>query len=347
MPLTKVGTILFAVFVFTAAGCKNSTAQPLSTAGDAVALSRSACQKADLMWNSRIVPSQYGAELPALTAPGVWDVLRLAMPSFTVKSLTAGGDELEPGRRKLVHAFGAVARFWFVANRAAASAYTGIFRSGAECVIGRLSVATKPTETRFVPALALKFFIDGNHPSVNLQVMNSIDGQEGYDFFERPFSNVIPPANSFATRLIAGFFGRAAKRFEAKDPNPGRLTVEHLAEIENDGSVAVEPTAPYQLLFRPRPEASARFKAATIKDDFRITLADFPVGAVLYDVYALDQGETAEQGKLLGQLVLSSRILASRYGDEKLYFQHNMERQGRRAAGTLATALAKPRPVPQ
>lgn len=335
MLLIKASTILFALLVFTATGCKNSAAQPLTSTGDAVALSQSACQKADLVWNSKIVPSQYGAELPALTAPGIWDVARLAMPGFTVKSLTAGGDELEPGRRKLVHAFGAVARFRFVASRAAASRYTGIFQSGAECAIGRLSVATKPTDSRFVPALALKFFIDGKHPSVNLQIMNSIDGQVGYDFFEKPFSNVIPPAASLSTRLIAGFFGRAAKRFGAEDPDPGRLTVEHLAEIKTDGSVVVEPTAPYQLLFKPRPAASVRFKAATIKDDFRITLADFPVGEVLYDVYALDHGETAEQGKLLGQLVLNSRIVASRYGDEKLYFQHNMERQGRRAAGTL------------
>ncbi len=347
MRLTQASTILFAVFVFAAAGCKNSAAQPLSPTDDPITPSRSACEKADFMWNDRIVPTQYGAELPALTAPGIWDVFKLAMPGFTVKSLTAGGDELEPGRRKLVHAFGAVARFRFVANGPAASTHSGIFQNGAECVIGRLSVATKPTDTRFVPALALKFFIDGNHPSVNLQIMNSIDGQQSYDFFETTFSNVIPPANSFATRLIAGFFGRAAKRFGAKDPNPGRLTVEHLAEIKTDGFVVVEPTAPYQLLFKSRPEASDRFKAATIKDDFRITLANLPVGLVLYDVYALDQGEQAVQGKLLGQLVLSSRILASRYGDEKLYFQHNMERQGRRAAGTLATAVANPRPAPR
>jgi len=151
------------------------------------------------------VPSLYGSELPALTAPGIGDTLTLAMPSFTVKSLTAQGDELEQGRRKLVHAFGAEARFRFVANRGVASRYTGIFQSGADCVIGRLSVATKPTDTHSVPALALKFFIDDNHPSVNLQVMNSIDGQEGYNFFEKTFSNIIPPATSFATRLLAGF----------------------------------------------------------------------------------------------------------------------------------------------
>ncbi len=63
-----------------------------------------------------------------------------------------------------------------------------------------------------------------------------------------------------------------------------------------------------------------------MQDDFRIKLTDFPVGEVLYDVYALDKGETVEQAKLLGQLVLNSKIVASRYGDEKLYFQHNMQR---------------------
>jgi len=325
--LTKASAILFALFVFTAMGCQNPNAHPISNTGDAVARSQLACQKADFIWANRIVPSQYGTELPALTAPGIWDALRLAMPSFSVKSLTVEGDELERGRRKLVHAFGAEARLRFVANRAVASGYTGILQRGAECVIGRLSVATKPTGTHFVPGLALKFFIDGNYPSVNLHIMNSVDGQDGNNYFEKTFSNILPPPDSFSTRLVAGFFEMAANRFGAKDPNPGHLTVEHLAAIEIDGSKVAAPRAPYQLLFKPRPAASARFKGATVKDDFRIKLADFPVGEVLYDVYALDKGETAEQGKLIGQLVLNSKIVASRYGDEKLYFRHNMERE--------------------
>ena len=45
--------------------------------------------------------------------------------------------------------------------------YTGIFRSAAQCVIGRFSMANKLTLERSVPALALKIFIDGNRPSVN------------------------------------------------------------------------------------------------------------------------------------------------------------------------------------
>ena len=160
----------------------------------------------------------------------------------------------------------------------------------------------------------------------NLQVMNSIDGQERYNFFEKTFSNIIPPAGSFATRLLAGFFEWAAIRFGARDSDPGHLTVEHLADINADGSKVAAPRAPYQLLFKPRPAAAARFNGVTMQDDFRIRLTDFPVGEVLYDVYALDKGETVEQAKLLGQLVLNSKIVASRYGDEKLYFQHNMQR---------------------
>jgi hypothetical protein len=324
--LIKPNTIVFALFVFTATSCQNPSPHPLSNTGDVVARSQPACQKADFIWDNKIVPSLYGTELPAFTAPGIWDALRLAMPSFTVKSLTTEGDELEQGRRKLVHAFGVEARLRFVANRAVAGGYTGIFQSGAECMIGRFSVATKPTDTRFVPGLALKFFIDGNHPSVNLHIMNSIDGQDGNNFFEKTFSNIIPPPASLATRLVAGFFERAAIRFGAKDSDPGHLTVEHLASIKTDGSKVAVPRAPYQLLFKPRPTASARFKGSTMNDDFRIKLADFPVGEALYDVYALENSETAEQGKLLGQLILNSKIVASRYGDEQLYFQHNMER---------------------
>lgn len=324
---TIVNTALLAFLVFTATGCNSPNIQRLASLGeDTVARSRSACQKADFIWNNKIEPSLYGIELPALTAPGIVDFLTLARPSFTVRSLTAHGDELEQGRRKLVHAFGAEARLQFVVDHTVANGYTGIFQSGADCVIGRLSLATKPTKTHSVPALALKFFIDGNHPSVNLQVMNSIDGQEGYNFFEKMFSNIIPPATSFATRLLAGFFERAAVRFGGGDSDPGHLTVDHLAGVEVDGSKVTSPRAPYQLLFNPRPAASVHFKGATKEDDFRAKLAVLPVGEVLYDVYALEKGETLEQGRLLGQLVLNSKIVASRYGDEKLYFQHNVKR---------------------
>jgi hypothetical protein len=49
----------------------------------------------------------------------------------------------------------------------------------------------------------------------------------------------------------------------------------------------------------------------------------------MYDVYALAEGEPPDDfpaSKLVGQLIPTTRIVASSYGDEKLNFQHNMEK---------------------
>ncbi len=278
------------------------------------------------MWNDKIIPAIYG-DLPALTAPGVGDLLKLAQTRFTIRSLTNDGDELDVGRRKLVHAWGAVARFRFVSTKAA-SGYTGIYESGADCVIGRLSMATKPTKTTIVPGLALKFFISG-HESVNLQIMNSTDGQKSHNFFEMPFSNIIPLPDSFVTRLVHELFLKAAVAFGAKDPDPTRLTVEHLAKIQIDGTPVVTPKSPFRLVFKPTLAAGALMKDAAVGTDFRTSLARYPVGHVMYDVYALEKGESSDDlpaSKLVGQLIPSTNIVASSYGDEKLNFQHNMEK---------------------
>jgi len=309
-----------------AAGC--AAPQPVAPGkfSDASTRSSTACQKADAMWNDKIVPTRYGS-LPPLTSPGILDLLTLASTSFTIRSLTNDGDELDAGHRKLVHAFGAEVRFRLVPGKEG-HGYSGIFQSGADCVIGRLSMATKPSETSAVPALALKIFITG-HQSVNLHVMNSTDGQKSHNFFEMPFSNIIPTPDSFAKRMLQELFRKAAVAFGAKDPTPTHLTVEHLAGIRQDGTPVSSPKSPFRLIFQPTPAAKASQEGATAQTDFRNDLTRFPAGQAMYDVYAFDEGEPfadPAKGKLVGQLVTVSGIVASSYGDEKLNFQHNMSR---------------------
>lgn len=307
-------------------GCSSIQVSPAAKILESSAHSLTACQKADLMWHDKILPTIY-SDLPALTAPGVGDLFKLAQTRFTIRSLTNDSDELDVGHRKLVHAWGAEARFRFVASKGPGR-YTGIYESGSDCVIGRLSMATKPTKTTTVPALALKFFIAG-HASVNLQIMNSTSGQNSHNFFEMPFSNIIPPPDSFMKRLMQEFFRKAAVAFGAKDPDPTHLTVEHLAEIHVDGTTVTTPKSPFRLIFKPTMSTSALMKDATVAADFRTNLARYPVGQVMYDVYALDEGEFSTElpaSKIVGQLIPTTKIVASSYGDEKLNFQHNMKK---------------------
>ena len=321
-----VNVISLVVGIGILAGC--SSIQPPQSAKimDASTHSLTASQEADYMWNDKIIPTMYG-NLPTLTSPGVRDLLTLAKTGFTIRSLTNDSDELDVGHRKLVHAWGAEARFRFVPGKSARG-YTGIYESGSDCVIGRLSMATKPTATTTVPALALKFFISGNK-SENLHLMNSTSGQKSHNFFEMPFSNIIPPPDSFAKRTVQTIFRKAAVAFGAKDPDPTHLTIEHLARIQVDGTAVVTPKSPFQLIFKPTKAAGALMKDATVDTDFRTNLARYPVGQVMYDVYALDEGESPVDlpaDKLVGQLIPTTNIVASSYGDERLNFRHNMEK---------------------
>ena len=317
---------LICLFAIAASGCQSADPIPLARAPNPVMPVRTACQKADSMWNDKIAPSRY-EQLPPLASPGIFDLLTLTTSSFSVKALTAEGDELEEGRRKLIHAFGAEARLRLVISPQSAGGYTGIFRSGAECIIGRFSLASKPTTDISIPALALKIFIDGDQPSANLQLMHSVDGQAGHNFFGQTFSNILPPAIAFPKRLLSSGFERSAVQFGAKDTNPGRLTLEHLASTLPDGNRIPSPKAPYQLLFKPTAQARALMQDASAKDDFRLKLASLPVGQGVYDIYTLAEGDPAENAGFLGQLVLAAPVGSSRYGDEKLFFRHNMARK--------------------
>jgi len=314
---------LIGLFSFLIAGCQSTDLNTDVRTPNPDTPPLSACQKADAMWNDKIVPSHYD-QLPPLTSPGIFDLLKLATSRFSVKALTSEGDELEEGRHKLIHAFGTEVRMRLIISPSAMGSYTGIFQSGAECVIGRFSLASKPTADKSVPALALKIFIAGDQPSVNLLLMHSVDGQVGHNYFAQTFSNILPQANSFSTRLLAGAFERSAVQFGAKDTNPGRLTLEHLSSIQTDGKNIPNPQTPYQLLLKPSVQAYALMENASAEDDFRVKLAGLQVGQVLYDIFTLAEGTSPENAKLLGQLVLATPVVSSRYGDEKLFFRHNM-----------------------
>ena len=284
-----------------------------------------ACEKAETMWRDRILQSRYEV-LPPLSGVGVSDLLAVLNREFSLKAFTTEGDELEPGRRKRIHAFGAEARLRLEILPSAQVRFTGFFERGAECAIGRFSLANKPTERSSIPALAIKFFVDGNHPSLNLHLMNSVDGQDGHDFFATDFSNILPPARSFSTKTLDRAFRGVAEDFGAKDPNPGRLTLDHLSGRLPNGDAVSAPITPYQLILRPTTLARRLMPDATAHDDFRSRLAALPVGEAIYDVYVLDAGKTIQDAQALGKLVLASPVVSSRYGDETLYFQHHTER---------------------
>ena len=156
--------------------------------------------------------------------------------------------------------------------------------------------------------------------------MHSVDGQREPGFFAHPLSNVLPPPESYATRLLQRWFTQVAEQFGARDPNPGRLTLDHLASMTPEGIQVDAPSAPYQIVFRPTAAVRAYFASLPADEDFRVALARLPAGLPLYEIAVRAENEAPERLQRLGTLMLDAPIVASRYGDETLYFQHHMAR---------------------
>ena len=210
--------------------------------------------------------------------------------------------------------------------------YTGIFRSGAPCGLIRVSLAVKPSKGGITPGAALKFYIDQRSPagisqpqSVNIHVMHQLDPLPSFNPLAEAFSNVLPPP--IAPQLIVGaqYFRAGLKTLGAADTFGGHLTVDHLAEYAADGSYEPDARAPYRITLVPSPEASQLMTLATLSTDFRVELTRLAVGTKLYDLYA-DDTQTYHAypyGVHIGEIVLDSEFVASRYGDEILHFMHH------------------------
>ncbi|MET8826322.1 hypothetical protein ABZX40_30405 [Streptomyces sp. NPDC004610] len=267
--------------------------------------------KQRLLWQL-VLASRY----PVLPAPrrvsGLLPALRIA------KGLLLGGrdtfrlpvDALEP-RTKLSHPLGVVATAEFRARSgAAAGAGAGGVLDGCPVLV-RLSISGHPEEGGFSPSMAVKFLIDG-HPSVNLHVTASADGQEGpQEFLRDPLTNILPEPLSPAAKLSRPLLARVIGL-----PDPFRTDIDHLTFRDRSGAIDYSGrAAPHQILFRPSLSPRPPWRA-----DFREELMTVATGSELYTAqvsYAPGGGFTP-----IGSLVTTSGFAASAFGDRSLHFQH-------------------------
>jgi hypothetical protein len=272
---------------------------------------KSAAEKRDLTWQ-KVSESPY-EKLPemnfipsdAWTLPHVGRTLRDA--AHLGQAFDHVGDEMPPGRTKVIHAYGSSVKVDFVS--AGRHPFTGLFRTGA-LGIARLSLGTPHSSTgSFVPGLGLKLFIDGQ-PSKNMHVMQKLEGQDtNQNYFANVFTNKLPEPNSTATKIGRDYFARFVK-------NPIYLTVDHVASVNADGSHVFQVHSPSQIFFAP----AEGLRISENGPDFRAEFSHIPAGTKLYDVFG-----TIGDSKIpvyIGEIITGSEFVASEYGDKKLYFQH-------------------------
>jgi hypothetical protein len=151
--------------------------------------------------------------------------------------------------------------------------------------------------------------------------------------FQNPFTNILPsPSLPNVTMQVV------KQRFETVVEQGKGLhqPVDNWAGVNVDGTaVAGVARAPYRVIFRPTDAARSR-SDPTI--DFRDDLArNVAAGTTIYEVFALDEGEEDElnrrgiaeveelldHARRIGSIATESEFIASRYGDYRLFFQHN------------------------
>jgi hypothetical protein len=269
--------------------------------------SLSAQQKQSMVWEE-IQSSHTGEPFPPLAGTSFTEVLAALRGLFDLSpTFDYQSDELPHGRRKILHPNGSIAKIAWVP--APNHPFTGIYQTGG-IGVARLSLATAPTDESYIPGMAIKLFVSQN-PSLHLHVMNRLEGQQSdWNFFAKEFSNRIDHPKGWVLQAIE-------KIFEwTRDP-ANELPLWHLAAWTSESRSDGVPIFPDRIFFKPAGNVTELIPADS-REDFRRALLTVPLGPI-YEVY----GNYEDREYHIGTIVLESELLASRYGDETLFFQHH------------------------
>jgi len=268
--------------------------------------------KLDYLWG-RVVSDAYEEGVLPVNAPGGWKRRRLFSVGYNRISFEHVSDELPEGREKLLHRHGCVARVRLDITHPQASGLLGTGGSG----LMRLSDATGGGV--LTPALALKLPVDGR-PSQNFFAlpMQHRDPKDP-SFWSVPLSNAAPPPRKFDAKLLAGRFEATTQSLGATRAHAIYLPLHGLASIGADGVAIGQAVVPDRLELHASPEAQASHDPSL---DWRVSAAQLTAGTCLYEVRL---AATLEEAAVpVGAISLASELVASRYGDERLFFQHDV-----------------------
>lgn len=263
-------------------------------------------EKQNLLWNE-ILKSNAENPYPQPSGNSFTEVLSKIRGLFNLSaSFDHASDEEPAGRIKIIHANGVVGRVSFTPSLN--HPFTGIYQTGA-IGLARLSLATTPSDTEYVPGIAVKLLVT-HHESLNLHAIYLLEGQgKNWNFFTNNFSNQIPHPTSWTLLAIEKIFDWI--RSPAND-----LPLWHIASMTSDGKYIINVVYPERIYFKPADRVKNLISEKS-REDFRKSLSEIPTGP-LYEVY----GDYQNHEYHIGTIMLESKLLASSYGDSVLFFQH-------------------------
>ncbi|XP_055331025.1 uncharacterized protein LOC129583293 [Paramacrobiotus metropolitanus] len=292
--------------------------------------SLTAAKKLDLVWNN-VQKGVYSMNsLPQMDPSSTLQLPKVFDPEYLKHAFLHHGEEMLPGRQKLIHSFGSVAKVELVITPEASLKYSGIFQSGGNG-IARLSLAAPANDLPgfdYTPGMALKFYRDGQE-SANIIAMFSVDGQgKDFNFFAKNFSNFIPNGKSAFQLQLGPKFEAAIPLLEAgpkgcaRPEDATKLPQYEQAAFDSRGGAPAINTvrAPYTLKFVPNPKMAWPGSDHT---DLRKQLAKIPENSTLYTIVSIPEKGGNEE--TLGSIVTKSKFVPSHYADTKMYFRHHSQ----------------------
>lgn len=245
------------------------------------------------------------------------------------------GGNLHP-RPKLIHCFGVCGLAELKLDDP--SRFSGLLACPSLPLVVRLSNGQNPRspDKTFVPGVAIKALVDGK-PSRNLVFGGDVDGQSGTAFFASALHSWIGCPTSWQLVVLNAAFEQATAdpAFNRGVPQGVReMPCRHLCDVRPDGTAVPDDDVKAPLALQLRPTAAITAWWASQSDaaavDFRTVLGRIPAGTALYDV--LEESPAApppgEVGRgpatpvKVGQLVLTTSLVASPFGDRRLFFAH-------------------------
>jgi len=273
-----------------------------------------AAEKQAIIWDNALMDS----------SSGQWPGLSLAEIFFEsmCPTMEAPGDQMPIAwtgnpRKKYIHSIGSIGKVEFVST---GNSYTGLFQ-GSSYGIVRISLAGQPSPDvlNTAPGMGFKLLRDGME-SASLVAMYGVDGQESWNVFANEWSNHLAAAEGAAVLALAAKFATAT-------PNIQQVGLSDFSKYGEDGVTIpdFDINYPYELIFKPTGEI-------TFPDEyhglFTDDLASIAEGSVLWNVYAMNAPvELGGQQELIGNVVLTSPLVTSLWGDQHLFFRHQDMRE--------------------
>ncbi|MBO9667279.1 MAG: hypothetical protein J7501_10760 [Bdellovibrio sp.] len=319
--VAAIGAVAVAAFVF-ADFLTPASSPRLPASAPAQYESLKACDKQNVLWNE--IQKTVYKDLPDYRALGLRQIIGLSQQEISIKGQHLS-DFAPKGWTKFLHGRASIAKIKVVP---VTNKYSGMFQ-GVDCGLLRLSLTSEVTSSRPVaPGLALKVLRDGTY-STNISALVSLDGQgQDFNFFKYPMSNIVPIGTSFGQKIVHKIFLNAS-------PYPEELAIKEFSEMDQKGHRVANPLSPRQVFFVPAKNLYFSSQEHDVRNDF----AKVPTNTVIYQVRAVSdkfknfdyskyQPETVQamltDSEHIADIVTTSEFLSSSFGDDGIFFRHQL-----------------------